>query len=919
MTEQNNVKPSSITLKHLAILLTSLAETASSATAQIKRKIPGYLSHMGDPNLIVCPQREQIHTALSMYALSDEQPLPRNDEILYCTMQTTAEEVENFLRIAFKSSSNKIYTLINIQDLSYQIAEKIDAFLQLSPANATKTENFVLVLICSQEKQFQSILVSLYSRNKVKPVLLSVENLEAYLNKKLYRKKDRNFALSNFDPDFSNVRVLISRRSGNGKSLYVQELMKQIEYQGAKINDTFNYICIRIKSTNLQMDTEIEKLFEFNSSIDSSKPTLYHIDVAYEVFFNLDQYLFSLVILNYLKHSNGLVWRRNITKDLYMIEITPPLVIQGEKLMAIHSMINFLPKIEFRTPSKHLYDLNNGCVIAQPNLFGLVFKSEMYQRSCFYIKLINEYREKRAKRDAAACSSGGCITGNQYKTIDYKNKLDEIDELLTKKYEESQSLSELECLNVIMNHSGLTDPNWHEIKNYCCFLNSNLVLIDKSEFVKSVAGLRGLILQLILLMTNDFGLSSLKMMSNVNNRDILAPQKADKNSSSPPSLLRSYSSKNQQFLRRQESINIFETNSDLVQVTFDCFELAEERRWENLIHPYIMVNVDLSITFIGTYLDRTKKEFFNPNTRMPCSDVGGFSLPRISSDLFLDLLRQNVPMFDNFNLHIKERKHMTLCKVMGLDCRGTLAVDPDPNYELTLDNCLKMIAIYLRFYCNIPVVIMGETGCGKTSLIRYLSLILRRDFERNLVHVKIHGGTTAEDIRQRLEEAEALSVKNFYQYYRDEIDAKPKEPVKTSHSIITALLFLDEANTTEYVGLVKEVMCDLTLNGRKIDLEHGLKIVAAVNPYRKHSETMIEKLENAGLGFYMPSSETKEKFGHIPIRHLVYRVQQLPTSLMPLVWDYGQLEKNVERNYIENMVKKVYNIIFFILKAFFRK
>jgi hypothetical protein len=36
--------------------------------------------------------------------------------------------------------------------------------------------------------------------------------------------------------------------------------------------------------------------------------------------------------------------------------------------------------------------------------------------------------------------------------------------------------------------------------------------------------------------------------------------------------------------------------------------------------------------------------------------------------------------------------------------------DPDPSYELTMDNLLKIIAIYMRLRANIPVIIMGETG-----------------------------------------------------------------------------------------------------------------------------------------------------------------------------------------------------------------
>ena len=38
-------------------------------------------------------------------------------------------------------------------------------------------------------------------------------------------------------------------------------------------------------------------------------------------------------------------------------------------------------------------------------------------------------------------------------------------------------------------------------------------------------------------------------------------------------------------------------------------------------------------------------------------------------------------------------------------------------YEFTIDNFVKMILIYLRIRANIPLILMGETGCGKTIQI----------------------------------------------------------------------------------------------------------------------------------------------------------------------------------------------------------
>jgi E3 ubiquitin-protein ligase RNF213 len=191
---------------------------------------------------------------------------------------------------------------------------------------------------------------------------------------------------------------------------------------------------------------------------------------------------------------------------------------------------------------------------------------------------------------------------------------------------------------------------------------------------------------------------------------------------------------------------------------------------------------------------------------------------------------------------------------------------------------------------------MGETGCGKTRLVNFFSLLHQRTLKKNLIHVKIHGGTTAKVIEEKLKEAVKLSKENFKQIQASENNGNPNP--------ISVILFFDEANTTEEIGLIKEIMCDKTINGEKIDLSYGLKIIAAVNPYRKHSKEMIEKLENAGLGFYISSSESKDKLGHIPMRQLVYRVQPLPSSFLPLVWDFGQLDKGVENVYVKQMICK---------------
>lgn len=55
------------------------------------------------------------------------------------------------------------------------------------------------------------------------------------------------------------------------------------------------------------------------------------------------------------------------------------------------------------------------------------------------------------------------------------------------------------------------------------------------------------------------------------------------------------------------------------------------------------------------------------------------------------------------------------------------------------------------------------------------------------------------------------------------------------------VLFFDEANTTEAIGVIKEIMCDKTLGGKPMELHQRLKMVAACNPYRKYEYYIVRK------------------------------------------------------------------------------
>ena len=81
---------------------------------------------------------------------------------------------------------------------------------------------------------------------------------------------------------------------------------------------------------------------------------------------------------------------------------------------------------------------------------------------------------------------------------------------------------------------------------------------------------------------------------------------------------------------------------------------------------------------------------------------------------------------------------------------------------------------------------------------------------------KVHGGTKEEDIMKKVKDAKSLAAEN-----------------SKMHEGVMTVLFFDEANTTEEIGLIKRIMCDDIVLNMRSGQDCGLRIAAACNPYRR--------------------------------------------------------------------------------------
>lgn len=162
---------------------------------------------------------------------------------------------------------------------------------------------------------------------------------------------------------------------------------------------------------------------------------------------------------------------------------------------------------------------------------------------------------------------------------------------------------------------------------------------------------------------------------------------------------------------------------------------------------------------------------------------------------------------------------------------------------------------------------MGETGCGKTTLLDYLCKNIRKE---SLEIFNIHAGVTYQKIINQMRTYIALA------------NNIPEQKL---------WVFFDEFNTTENIGLICEILCERQLQGERIP--DNICLIAACNPYKLRSKS-ISIEENVGI---KRSNQSKG------FSKLLYTVHPLPDSVIEYVWDFGALSDSDYEKYIDQMLK----------------
>mgnify|MGYP002623021467 CR=1 FL=1 len=264
------------------------------------------------------------------------------------------------------------------------------------------------------------------------------------------------------------------------------------------------------------------------------------------------------------------------------------------------------------------------------------------------------------------------------------------------------------------------------------------------------------------------------------------------------------------------------------------------------------------------------------------------SFRQLNNDEILDNLLNFLNVIPFFN---EEKKR----EVMG-------------SYIYTPDNFIKVVLILMRIRAKIPIIMMGETGCGKTTLINMASKLFNKG-QSNIKQMNIHAGITDTDIidfmektkekvkmedekilKEKEDEFEKDLEKNKKAYNKEKLFKSYKEKIYNRKIWI----FFDEINTCNSMGLLTEIICKNSIYGKPLDKRY--RFIAACNPYR-----VIEKENNIFDILYKKNHKKKS---------LVYTVNPLPHSLLNFVFNFGSLKGEDEIQYIQSMIKGESKILF---------
>ena len=775
--------------------------------------------------------------------------LPIATTLLICNKYTTIDEITSFLYRAFLCKFNALFIMAKIDELQpekYEVVSKI-----------------ILKLYSKKEEEMNSCLVFIYSNNESQIVrhLLTIKN--CYLLKN--ENKKRNMKEGAIESE--RVEIIYSDSTGVGKSTKIKNDIIQNDKK-------YIYFPLGGEFNKLEVIKRLKQL-DFISNKKYNKIAL-HIDLYYTNQIDLmKEFLFFILITKLY----------SLNEDIFYLDKEIEV-----KIELPFGFIDFFSKFPLLKLFKNKILMT---IKDLPKIIVLRDINSDIQIMCNYLRL---FKNKK-------------IISYDLYIPNISNK--KIEEFPTKM--EPEIIPNEECEELIYEYLNIEYPNFYQIQNFIKILSGqfkkfSLVNLLSAHILNNLGenfGVSNLnynrysIIENIIINSRYFIESTFKNILNIqstsyNINNIIGEYDENKLNISAIETL----SKENEIISYNNIKCPLIFFHEGIQPYFTILSpfLPKNKEYQNLVY---LQNIHKILENIPN--DERKNEILK---KLKGLDLKGINdITTINNDFIKNLISNKI-IKNSLNIYeeyMPENFYSELKSI--LDLKNPInKKDPNPfklnysineivgYYVITADNFLKMLLILLRIRENIPVIMMGETGCGKTSLIRKLYQLMN-DGEDNMKILNIHSGTTNKEINDFLFNKNDNDMSIVEEAFKLDVEEKKKQKdylkIGQIYNIKKLWVFLDEINTCNSLGLISELMCKHSCNG--IPLPQNIVFIGACNPYRLSKIDILD-------GLHFKNEE--------PSSNLVYTVNPLPHCLLNFVINFGSLSPQDEKKYIINIIKE---------------
>ena len=801
---------------------------------------------------------------------------PSINNLLLCNKDTTFEEIQSFINRAIYCEYNNLFIIAKCELLNFSAKRKL--IQEIKEKSFINIENILVIVFSNEDSDFHKSILKIKNR------------INSYNFEGLKKGKE------NIDNSNEKIEIISSRGCGFGKSAYIKNKKEKL------IGSKLIYFPLSGNFNRNDLFKRIEKI----PNTFKNQNYIFHLILGQTQELEiLKEFLFKLIIFRKCDFNNNVKYF-GLNVDIN-IEIP-------------NDFINYLEIMKFLL----LYKNSN---ILQ--LEKIKLSSE--------VKIVSTY------------------------LLNFENNklLSENINIL------NCDISQKQCEQLIWKYiSNIDDPNFYQINTFVKILSKEFELFNncsgltpKNLILSGMRlSLRKIIIDSLIKVTKHFTIGPYEELikSQRRTKEILNSEKEDEES---------YLGHLYLDIR---SVNYDDINPSLVTFNKDGNSITiittsdeNQEDYKNLNDLYISQSLEFSKKFAKEIrkkmpeLREKYKQFMENSINNKKINLGDYDDMEYISYLLSDQIfkknkkKEIIPNKNNNNIieldEIESSSISFSSKSINKEIpnlKNIKSLEPDEilekllmflnvnglsekqmkfivgNYIYTPDNFIKVILILMRLRAKIPVIMMGETGCGKTALIKMAyKLINLGNVNMNIMN--IHAGTDDNDIiefiyntKNNIEKEDKILLEEKIMSYdtMPEKHRKEYEKTRTREQIIEEYkkeisnrkiwIFFDEINTCNSMGLLSEILCQHTIRGESLD--ERLVFIAACNPYR-----LLSKANKVESVLYHKNAKKKK---------LVYSVNPLPHSLLNFVFNFGALKEADEKKYIESMIKdptieimKIYN------------